>query len=142
MNIIIPILLSYYLYLYEDVYGNQSEQSKDLKKYFDLYLTNCTLSIISGVYLGYSIYQIKQIINSHEVLHTKNLTVHTIAFSIYMLSYALTGIAVGLEAWEKISYEQFLVMDDLKFFCSFVTQLIMLYIFHNIESKKKAVMFI
>ena len=31
-------------------------------------------------------------------------------------------------------------MDDLKFFCSFVTQLIMLYIFHNIESKKKAVM--
>jgi hypothetical protein len=105
LNILIPILLSTYLYMYEDDYDNKSDQRKDLKKYFDVYLTNCTLSIISGVYLGYSIYQIKQIINCHEVLHTKNLTVHTVAFSIYMMSYLLTGLAVGLNAWGKISYD-------------------------------------
>lgn len=104
-----------------------------------MYLTNCALSVISGLYLGYSIFKIKRIINCHEVLHTKNLTVHAVAFSIYMLSYLLTGVAVGLFAWGKISYNQFLVMDIFKFFCSFVSQLIMLYIFHNIENKKKAI---
>ena len=95
----------------------------------------CTLSIISGTYLGVSVYRIKKKITDQEDLaNTKIISIHAAVFTFYMISTFVSVLASGLYSWDLIQYEKYCMADTFNIFCSTVTQAMICYIFLNIDS--------
>ena len=125
-------------YLTRETYITQNTEGayKVLRYYSYTFFSDCLLKIVFGSYMAYAIYRVKRIINQHEILNTKILTLHTASFAVYMLSTIINVLFIGLYAEGLISLNLTLIAGLFKLICSVITQLIMSYIFRSLEEKK------
>ena len=80
------------------------------------------LSIVTGIYFGFSIFRIKNLINESEnLINTKIMTVHAATFSIFMLSTIVSSVGFGLYSWRIIDIHYFLMSDIFNYVCSAIT---------------------
>ena len=96
--------------------------------------------MVSGLYLGFSIYRIKKLIAKKEdLVNTKIMTLHALSFGIYMLSNIVSVTVLGLYSWGHIPEGYYLASDIFTVVCSALTQEMMCYIFWNMENIKEPV---
>jgi hypothetical protein len=99
----------------------------------------CLLSIISGFYLGFSIYRIKKMATEKDdLVNTKIMTIHAASFGIYMLSSLVSVVMLVLDAWYDVPYGYYLASDILNIICSSLTQAMICYIFWNVDNIKES----
>ena len=98
--------------------------------------------MISGIYLGCSIYRIMKLITDKEdLVNTKIMTIHAAAFGIYMISTLIFVIIYLIAAYSGIhyKYDYISMADNINIFCSSIVQAMICYIFLNIDSIKPPV---
>ncbi len=62
--------------------------------------------MISGIYLGCSIYLIKKlIIEKEDLVNTKIMTLHAAAFGIFMISTLVYVIIFTIKAYSDVQYK-------------------------------------
>ena len=101
INAVVAFIYAITYYFFDVAYFiNNGNYSEAIRFGTFSYLALCLLSIISGVYLGLSIYRIKKMITQKEdVVNTTIMTIHAATFTIYMLSTFVSVIILGLDAW-------------------------------------------
>ena len=101
INAVVAFIYAITYYFFDVAYFiNNGNFSETIRFGTFSYLALCLLSIISGVYLGLSIYRIKKMITQKEdVVNTTIMTIHAATFTIYMLSTFVSVIILGLDAW-------------------------------------------
>ena len=78
----------------------------------------CSLSIISGIYLGFSIYGIKKMITEKEdIVNSKIMTLHASTFTIYIVSTIFYVVFLWLSHIEAISQDSYLMADIFNIIC-------------------------
>ena len=106
---------------------------KSYTYYFDSFL-----KLVFGFYMLYAIYRVKTTINQHEILNTKNLTLHVVSDVIYMMISVIKVVAFGFYANGMISSDSYYIALTFSLTISAFNQMSMSYIFRNLEAKKKA----
>ena len=67
------------------------------------------------------------------------MTIHAASFCIYILTTIFSVIAVGLNSYGLVSWDDYLMTDCLAIFCSSITQAMICYIFWNMENIQEPV---
>jgi cation transport ATPase len=89
------------------------------------------LCIISAIYLGMSIYRIRKLTKKKEIhINTKIMIVHSSTVIIYLLSL----IGVIFTFFDNYGSNHFYVAEILSNFCNYTTQLMICYIFWNMDN--------
>ena len=82
----------------------------------------CVLNLVSGLYLGSSIYSIKKkMTEQDDAINVRIMTVHVASFSIYIVSTLLYSVTLLLFAEIDLDYKYFEMADTLSIVCSSIT---------------------
>jgi drug/metabolite transporter (DMT)-like permease len=93
----------------------------------------CLLDLISGIYLGLSIYRIRKLTKEKGIeINTKIMIVHVLTFILSLLSMFIWVFAIELPDPHAFYY----VADIFLYSCACITQMMICFIFWNMDNIK------
>ena len=110
---------------------NRENLIKSFVYFTGVSLILCILAIIYGLYLGFAIYHIKQLINKKKLqVNTKIMLIHSATFFIAVIS----TIVFALTSFNPKDLKHILLSLAFYSFCSTITEGMICYIFWNMNS--------